>query len=165
MLEALVPWNFGPEQLARCLRSFSRFPFGLCLTLAGVKESLLAKLPIKQTLNTLIDSSDDPNALICQLILLAAWARAGVDVDGVEDEILDLLECILGKGDTVPEFNTINSLVNLDVLEPAHVRLLSRKENSSLRIKHSARNAVQSFAYSGDEFVQKMTTLILMLTD
>ena len=142
MLEALIPWSFGPEQLSRCLRSFGKFPFGLCLTLAGTKESLLAKLPIKQTLNTLVDSSDDPNALICQLILLEAWGRAGVDVDGVEDEILDLLECILGKGDTVPEFDAINSLVNLDFLEPAHVRLLSRKENNSPRAKHFAHNAV-----------------------
>lgn len=56
--------------------------------------------------------------------------------------------------------------MNLNYLEPARVRLLSRGENCASRVSnYQARTLIENFTYSGDEFVEKMVTLVLMLTD
>ena len=47
-------------------------------------------------IDSLGEFTDDPNSLVCRVILLEAWARAGTDIEDVEDEALDLLEYILG---------------------------------------------------------------------
>ena len=57
-------------------------------------------------------------------------------------------------------------MINLDILAPGRMKLLSRKENNSLQMDNNSLNGrIESFVYDGNEFVVKIAKLILMLAD